>query len=242
MNVFGQTVLQPVINIALFLLIFLFALGGSSGSSGGATGGYNGGYLAFLLPGLLMMSIIQNSFSNTSSSIFISKMHGIIIDIVMAPITVLQFLLAYSLSGVTRSLFILVAVLIPVLLITDIKIYSMFYVIVFLMLGGFLLSLLGVLAAVQAQRFDHIATFTNLFIVPLSFLSGTFYSFKNFPESYQFLILYNPFFHLINGMRYAFTGYSEVNISTSIVFSLVANVILFTISYIFIKKGHGIKS
>ncbi len=242
MNVFGQTVLQPVINIALFLAIFVFALGGKEGSASVASGSYSGAYISFLLPGLIMMSVIQNSFANSSSSILISKMHGIIIDIVMAPITTIQFLLAYSLAGVTRSLFILSVVVLPILVLTDIKIYSIAFTVLFLLLGGFLLSVLGVIAAVRAQRFDHIATFTNLFIVPFSFLSGTFYSFQNFPEKYQFLILYNPFFHLISGMRYAFTGYSEVGITTNITFSLVCNIVLFAIAYVLIRKGYGIKS
>jgi ABC-2 type transport system permease protein len=237
LKVWGQTLAGPIITTSLFLLVFLVALGGNHKE---AEAGYT--YAQFLIPGLIMMSIIQNSFANTSSSILIAKINGNIVDLLMAPLTPSLVILGFVLGAITRGLLVCVVTLAYVLLFVDIQIHSIFWALYFSIMASVTLGLLGVIGGIICIKFDQIANFTNIIITPLSFLSGTFYSIDKLPVLIQSIIHFNPFFYMIDGFRYAFIGVSDFNINIEALVIFVINIILFVICFAMWKKGYRIKN
>ncbi|MDR2007950.1 MAG: ABC transporter permease, partial [Alphaproteobacteria bacterium] len=207
LKVWGQTVLGPIITTSLYLGVFSVAIGDRIGTSSGIS------YAEFLVPGLIMMALIQNSFANTSSSILISKINGNIVDILMSPITAGGAVLALTLGSVIRGLIVGVLTLLYVSIFVKIHIHSVFWILFFAITTCSLLGLLGLIAGIISMKFDQLANFTNIIITPLSFLSGTFYSIAKLPLTLQHIIHYNPFFYMIDGFLYGFIGVSDSNIT-----------------------------
>ena len=236
LNVFAQTVLAPAITTLLFYIIFTISVDRSYLSTESFT------FSQFLAPGLVCMSIMQNAFANTSSSILISKVQGNIVDVLMPPLSEYELTFSYSLGGVTRGLLVGLSVSIVIYLIVPIQITNLFIIIYFALFSSLLLSLLGILCGIWAKKFDHMASITNFIILPLTFLSGTFYSIERLPEDWRFFAYLNPFFYIIDGFRYGFVGVSDSNISLGIFILAMANLIFLILTVYIFKKGYGLRN
>ncbi len=235
LKVWGQTLLGPIIQTSLFLLVFGVSLSGSHNNNA-----YT--YTQFLIPGLLMMMIIQNSFANTSSSLLIAKINGNIIDILMAPLSPFLVISGYILGCITRSAVVSICILLYISLFSTLIFHNIFLLFYYGISGCILLGLLGLIAGMLSVKFDQVANFTNLIITPLSFLSGTFYSIAKLPVFFQNISHYNPFFYLIDGFRYSFIGVSDFSIMYGSVTLLIINIILFVVCIHIWKIGYKIKS
>ena len=235
-NVFAQTILAPAITTILFYMIFTISIDREYLGSDNFT------FSEFLAPGLICMAIMQNAFANTSSSILISKVQGNIVDVLMPPLSEYELTFSYLLGGVTRGLLVGLSVSTVIYIFVPIKIENIFIVLYFAFSSSFLLSNLGILCGIWAKKFDHMASITNFIILPLTFLSGTFYSIKRLPEVWHFIANWNPFFYMIDGFRYGFIGQSDSDIMIGISVLALTNIFfLFLTIYIF-KKGFGLKN
>jgi len=236
LNVFAQTVLAPAITTLLFYIIFTISVDRSYLNTESFT------FSQFLAPGLVCMSIMQNAFANTSSSILISKVQGNIVDVLMPPLSEYELTFSYSLGGVTRGLLVGLSVSIVIYLIVPIQITNLFVIIYFALFSSLLLSLLGILCGIWAKKFDHMASITNFVILPLTFLSGTFYSIERLPEDWRFFAYLNPFFYIIDGFRYGFVGVSDSNILLGIFILAMANLLFLILTIYIFKKGYGLRN
>tara|TARA_B100000427_G_C15366685_1_gene532420 strand:- start:184 stop:750 length:567 start_codon:yes stop_codon:yes gene_type:complete len=188
------------------------------------------------------MSIIQQSFSHSSSSLMIGKIQGNIIDTLLAPLSAAEVSLAIILAAVTRSLIITIISILVFSLIIEIYIYSFFFIFIFAFLGSFILGALGFIAGLWAEKFDHMATVTNFIITPLSFLSGVFYSVDKLPDFFKLLSKINPFFYMIDGFRFGFLGASDGSIDYGLIYLIILSFIMWFLSYYLYKIGYKIKS
>jgi ABC-2 type transport system permease protein len=230
-----QTVLAPVITSLLYLLIFSHALSQQNSIYP------NTSYIAFLVPGLAMMSMLQNAFANTSSSLIQSKVTGNLVFILLAPFSYLQFFAAYTLAAIIRGLAVGIGIILASCVITPIPFTHIFWIVVF----GFFccsgLGILGIIAGIWAEKFDQLAAFQNFVIMPLTFLSGVFYSIHHLPPFWQTLSIYNPIFYMIDGFRYGFLGYSDVSpwLSLYIVAGTVISLAVLTL--FLLKSGYKLR-
>ena len=231
----GQTILAPAATTLLFMVIFSTAIGNSRNEY------ILTDFKSFLFPGLIMMTIIQNAFMNNSSSLLMSKVQGNIVDLLMPPISNFQIIVSFILVGVTRGLTVAIAAAIFMLPFVQIEIYSFTVILFFAVVSSAILSLIGLLTGIWADKWDHLGTIDNFIIIPLSFLSGTFYSIKILPEFIQKLSLFNPFFYMIDGFRYGFIGSSDVNIMTSIQILILCFIILLFFSYLILQSGYKLR-
>ncbi len=236
LTVFGQTIVGPVITAILFLLVISLAIGNERGDILGVT------YIEFLAPGLVAMQIIQQSFSHSSSSLLMGKIMQNIVDIIGAPLSSLEVTFAIIFASVTRALFISVISILVFSFFINIEIISYTYFIVYLFLSSFILGAAGFIAGLWSEKFDHMATVTNFIIVPLSFLSGTFYSIDRLPDFLILISYYNPFFHMIDGFRYSFIGSLDGSLYFGIGYLVVISIITWLIAFYLYKVGYKIKS
>jgi ABC-2 type transport system permease protein len=200
-----QTVAAPVLTALLYLLVFSHVLANRLEVFPGV------GYTAFLVPGLVMMSMLQNAFANSSSSLIQSKITGNIIFVLLSPITSWQFFAAYLLAAVVRGVVVGTGVYLTGLIVTAVPAGKPLWLIVFALLGTGILANLGVIAGIWADKFDQLAAFQNFIITPLTFLSGVFYSIHSLPAFWLALSHANPVFYLIDGFRYGFFGHADVD-------------------------------
>jgi ABC-2 type transport system permease protein len=231
----GQTILAPAATTLLFMVIFSTAIGNSRNEY------ILTDFKSFLFPGLIMMTIIQNAFMNNSSSLLMSKVQGNIVDLLMPPISNFQIIVSFILVGITRGLTVAIAAAIFMLPFVQIEIYSFIVVLFFAVISSAILSLIGLLTGIWADKWDHLGTIDNFIIIPLSFLSGTFYSIKILPDFIQKLSLFNPFFYMIDGFRYGFIGSSDVNIMISIQILILCFIILLFFSYLILQSGYKLR-
>ena len=234
--VWAQTLLSPLVSSLLFLSVLTLALGNDRGD----VLGYS--FISFLAPGLIVMSIVQQSFSHSVSSLMIGKIQGNIIDTLLAPLSATEVTLAIILAAVTRGLVILIISIVVFSLIVEIHIYSIFYIFIGAFLGTFILGALGFITGLWAEKFDHTATITNFIITPLSFLSGVFYSIERLPDFFQSISKINPFFYIIDICRFGFLGVSDGSTSFGLVYLIILSIIVWLISYYLYKIGYKIKS
>ena len=232
----GQTLLGPILTSILFLIVISLAIGDERSDVLGVP------YIEFLASGLIMMQVIQQSFSHTSSSLMMSKMMGTIEDIINSPLSAAEVTTSLVLASITRGIFIASISSLIFILFLDLGVQNYFLWVLYLFLGGFFLGSAGFIAGLYADKFDQMATVTNFVIVPLSFLSGTFYSIDKLPDFLKSLSYYNPFFHMIDGYRYSFIGQSDGNIKFGIIFLLIISFITWFIAYLLFKRGYKIKS
>ena len=235
-NVGIQTIGAPVISPLLFFFIFTVSFTKMDSHIDGIP------FPLFLIPGLITMAMLQNSFANTCSSLLISKVQGNIIDTLMAPLSPSELTIGFVLAGITRGLLVGFIIYLTMSLLVDMT-YAFPWAIVYFSISGVtLLSLLGVIVGIWSEKFDHMQAVTNFVIIPLSFLSGTFFSITQLPEIVKSINSMNPFFHTINGFRYGFTGHTESNILIGSILLLILNIILFIICRHFFLIGYKIKS
>jgi len=200
-----QTVLAPVVSTLLYLLIFFHVLEGRIEIYPGIS------YSVFLIPGLVMMAMMQNAFANASSSMIQSKISGNIVFLLLSPLTYLEIFLAYILASVARGLLVGIGVYLVAWLFFETHFFQPVWIFLFAMTGSALLGALGIIAGIWADKFDQLAAFQNFIIMPLTFLSGVFYSIHSLPAVWEFLSYLNPFFYLIDGFRYGFFGQSDIS-------------------------------
>ena len=231
-----QTVVSPLVTSLLFLLVLTLAIGNERGEVLGLP------FITFLAPGLIAMQVIQQGFSHSSSSIMIGKIQGNIVDILYAPMTAGEITLAINLAACTRSIIIAAVSIIVFYFIVELEFYSFYYIFVSTFLGAFILSSIGIIIGLWAEKFDHMASATNFIIVPLSFLSGTFYSIDRLPDILKSVSEWNPFFYIIDGFRYGFLGAADGSIKFGLFYLITLSVITWFAAYILFKKGYKIKS
>ena len=236
LSVFGQTIVGPIITSILFLLVISLALGDDRPSVLGVP------FIQFLAPGLIAMQIVQQAFSHSSSSLLMGKIMGNIVDLIGAPLSASEVTLAVILASVTRALMISAISIIIFSLVIEIKIQNYIIFFTYLFLSSFIMGAVGFIAGLWADKFDHMATATNFIIVPLSFLSGTFYSVERLPNFLNTLSYYNPFFHMIDGFRYSFINNMDGSIKFGLIYLSILSILTWFIAYILYKKGYKIKS
>ncbi len=235
LTVFGQTIIGPVVTAILFLLVISLAIGDERSNVLGVP------FIQFLAPGLIAMQVIQQSFSHSSSSLLMGKVMGNIVDLIGAPLSASEVSLTIILASVTRAIIISVISIIIFSLVIEIEIKNYLIFILYLFLTSFIMGGAGFIAGLWAEKFDNMATVTNFIIVPLSFLSGTFYSINRLPEYLNKLSYYNPFFHMIDGFRYAFIENLDGSLNYGIIYLSILSFIIWFIAYLLYKKGYKIK-
>jgi len=235
MKVATQTIITPVITVLLYLLVF------SSVLSERVEIYENISYTTFLVPGLIMMSIIQNAFANSASSLFLSKMTGSLVLLLLPPLSSWEFYLAYVGASVLRGLLVGLGVWVATLLFTVLPIYNIWILLIFAVLGSSVLGTLGLIAALWADKWDHISVFQNFAILPLTFLSGVFYRIDSLPDFWEQASYFNPFFYMIDGFRYGFFGLSEINIGISLAIVSLFFLIVTTFGLWLLHIGYKIR-
>jgi len=191
---------------------------------------------------LIAMQVIQQSFSHSSSSFMIGKIQGNIVDVLYAPLSASEVTLAITLAAVTRSFIIASISIIIFYFIVDLQIKNYYLLIIYTLLSSFILGALGIIVGLWAEKFDHMATATNFVIVPLSFLSGTFYSIDKLPYFLQAISKANPFFYMIDGFRYSFIVKSDGSILVGLIYLSILSILVWFIAYLLYKKGYKIRS
>jgi ABC-2 type transport system permease protein len=230
-----QTVAAPVLTAILYLLVFAHVMRGSNAAFSGIS------YEQFLIPGLAMMSMLQNAFANTSSSLIQSKITGNILFILLPPLSHWHFFLAYLLAAVARALAVGAGVFLVGLLMAHIPVHNIGWILAFGILGSGLLGALGLIAGLWADKFDQLAAFQNFIIMPLTFLSGVFYSIHSLPGVWQTASHLNPFFYLIDGFRYGFFGKSDVSVWLSFAVTSFAFLCLSAFTLHLLKSGYKLR-
>lgn len=231
-----QTVLAPVLNAVLFLLIFSHVLDRHVTVYGDI------GYTTFLVPGLIMMSLLQNAFANSSSSLIQSKITGNIIFVLLPPISHREFYAAYVCASVLRGLFVGMGVWLVALPFIDLPVAYPLWVLGFAVLGGAILGSLGVIAGIWADKFDQLSAFQNFLIMPLTMLSGVFYSIHSLPRLWQDVSHVNPFFFMIDGFRYGFFGQSDVSPWLSLAVVGACFVVLAALTLGMLARGYKLRN
>ena len=230
-----QTVAAPVLTSLLYLLIFGHVMADRVKVYDTVN------YAAFLVPGLVMMSVLQNAFANSSSSMIQSKIMGNLVFILLAPLNHWSWFVAYVGSSMVRGLVVGLGVLTVTLFFTDISAVAPLWIVVFAFLGAAMLGALGLIAGLWSEKFDQMAAFQNFVIMPMTFLSGVFYSIHSLPPYWQTVSHLNPFFYMIDGFRYGFFGVSDV--SPWLSFGLVAGalVLVSSVALSMLKSGYKIR-
>ena len=212
-----QTVAGPVLTAMLYLLIFGHALESHVKVYDQIS------YTAFLVPGLAMMSLLQNAFANSSSSLIMSKMMGNLVFLLLTPLSYMNWFVAYVGAAVTRGLVVGVGVFAVSALFTNLSFVAPLWILTFAVMGAALMGTLGLIAGLWAEKFDQLAAFQNFVVMPMTFLSGVFYSIHSLPPIWQKVSHLNPFFYMIDGFRFGFFGQSDV--SPWLSFSVVGGVL-----------------
>ncbi len=235
-----QTIIAPVISTLLFLVVFTQAFGAARGAINGVP------YIVFLAPGLVMMAILTNAFTNASSSLVIAKVQGSIVDVLMPPLSPSELAVAFVAGAATRGLLVgFVTALTSagfMALSHPMSLAVPWAVLYFAFAAALMFSMLGVIGGVWAEKFDQLAAVANFIITPLTFLSGTFYAISRLPEPFLTLSNFNPVFYLIDGFRFGFTGVAESNLLTGVAVTLAINVALAAGCYGLIRSGYNLKS
>lgn len=240
MKVVFQTVIAPVISTLLFLIVFTQAFGGARPAVNGVP------FVEFLAPGLIMMAVLTNAFTNSSSSLIIGKVQGSIVDILMPPLSAAELTLAIVAGAATRG--ILVGLITAITCAgfmavngTPMQIKAVWAIIYFSTAAAVFFGALGAIGGIWADKFDQLAAITNFIITPLTFLSGTFYSIANLPEPFRTISHYNPVYYLIDGFRSGFTGVNEAPLLIGVAATLGLSVVFTLLCYALLRKGYKIK-
>ncbi|MBB5468345.1 ABC-2 type transport system permease protein [Paraburkholderia sp. CI2] len=230
-----QTVLAPVITALLYLTIFGHALRGHVQVYPGVE------YTSFLIPGLVMMSVLQNAFANSSSSLIQSKITGNLVFVLLPPLSHQEMFAAYVLAAVARGLCVGFGVFIVTIWFVPLAFTAPLYIIVFAMFGSAILGTLGLIAGIWAEKFDQLAAFQNFLIMPLTFLSGVFYSTHTLPPVWREVSRLNPFFYMIDGFRYGFFGVSDIDPLVSLAIVAGFFVVLAAVAMRMLATGYKLR-
>lgn len=230
-----QTIGAPILTAMLYLLIFGHVLEGRVEVYPGVS------YTAFLVPGLVMMSVLQNAFANSSSSLIQSKITGNLVFVLLAPLSHWEIISAYVLASVTRGLVVGSGVFLITAWFAELSFAQPVWIVVFALLGAAILGTMGVIAGIWAEKFDQLAAFQNFLIVPATFLAGVFYSIHSLPPFWQAVSHFNPFFYMIDGFRRGFFGVSDVSPWTSLAIASAFFVLLATFAVNLLRRGYKLR-
>ncbi|WP_421792723.1 ABC transporter permease [Hyphobacterium sp.] len=235
-KVMFQTVFAPVVTTLLFFAVINLAFGDRRGDIGGIP------FSDFLAPGLILMGLLQNAFANSSSSILVSKVQGNSVDFLMPPLSALELMIAFIAGAVTRGVVVAIATAAVMAFFVDLTPDHIWAIVFYALMGAMLLGMIGLIGGVWAEKFDHVAVITNFIITPLTFLSGTFYSISVLPEPFFTLSHFNPFFYMIDGFRYGFTGHADGSILIGAIVLIALNLVMLAASYAVLRSGWRLKS
>ena len=235
-SVWTQTLLAPLATASLFLLVFSLAIGTRRGDVMGVP------FVHFLAPGILMMTVIQNSFANVSSSIVISKVQGNIVDTLMPPLSATELVIGYLAGGILRGIVVAVAIAVLLFPFLGLGVQNPLMALVWVALGGAFLGSLGIIAGVFANKFDQMAAITNFIVTPLSFLSGTFYSIEGLPPVMRAISHANPVFYLIDGLRHSVLGVSDSSPVLGFFVVSLSTLAICALAWWMFRTGYRLKS
>ncbi|WP_371195601.1 ABC transporter permease [Glaciecola sp. SC05] len=236
LRIWVQTLVPPAITMSLYFVIFGNLIGKRIGDMGGFS------YMEFIVPGLIMMSIITNSYSNVSSSFFSAKFQRNVEELLVAPVPTWVIIMGFVGGGVARAMLIGIIVTIVSTFFVDVKIHNFLVIVITLILTSTLFSTAGLINGIYAKSFDDISVIPTFVLTPLTYLGGVFYSLTLLPEFWQTVSQANPIVYMVNGFRYGFLGVSDVNYMVSLALLIAFNVVLFSVAYRLLKKGVGIRS
>mgnify|MGYP003556603929 FL=1 len=230
-----QTIMAPMVSTSLYLLIFFHVLEAHVEVYAQVP------YTIFIIPGLVMMAVIQNAFANSSSSIIQSKISGNIVFILLSPLSYQAIFLAYILASIARGLLVGLGVYLVTLIFFDIPLQLPGWALLFVVLGSAILGALGLIAGIWADKFDELAAFQNFIILPLTFLSGVFYTIHSLPVGWQYLSHLNPFFYMIDGFRYGFFGISDISPYISLAIVAICLILISMLAIRLLKTGYKLR-
>ncbi|MCU0811173.1 MAG: ABC transporter permease [Thiobacillaceae bacterium] len=230
-----QTVVAPVVTALLYLLIFSHVLEAHVEVFPGVS------YTQFLVPGLVMMSMLQNAFSNSSSSLIQSKMTGNIVFVLLPPLSYLEFFLAYLGAAILRGLVVGLGVWVVTLWFAPWSVPHLGWMLAFALLACGILGALGIVAGIWAEKYDQLAAFQNFLILPLTFLSGVFYSIHSLPAFWQAVSHANPVFYLIDGFRYAFVGHADTDPWLGLLVATLCFVAISALTLVLLRSGYKLR-
>ncbi|MDO8290244.1 MAG: ABC transporter permease [Parvibaculum sp.] len=230
-----QTVMAPMITTLLYLAVFSLSMGQFRPAVHGVP------FISFLAPGLIMMTMIQNAFANTSSAILISKVQGNVVDYLMPPLSPGELNFGIAAAGVSRGVVVGVATGIAMIPFVDMGLAHIWAIFFFGIGASLMLSLMGIIAGVWSEKFDHLQAVTNFVLLPLTFLSGTFYSVDQLPPFAHTITHWNPVFYLIDGFRYGFTGHADGSVMTGVMLTIGVNAVLWFVSDRLFRQGYRLK-
>ncbi len=233
--VWQQTIAAPLVTAGLFLAVFSLALGATRGPVMGVP------FVAFLAPGILMMSVIQNAFSNTASSLVGAKVMGNIVDTLMPPLSPAELVAGYIAGGVARGLLVAVVIVLGTGLALGLWPVNPLWLLLVTLVGSVLMAALGIVAGILANKFDQIAAITNFVVTPLSFLSGTFYTMEALPPLMRTISTVNPIFYLIDGARFGYLGRSDSDPLMGLAVTSLIALALCALSWVWLKRGFRLK-
>ncbi len=231
-----QTIAAPIISALLYLMIFSHVLQDKITPFEGVT------YSRFLVPGLVMMAILQNAFANSGSSLIQSRVTGNMVFILLPPISHVEIFFSYVLASIVRGMVVGFGVFLVTFFFIRPELQNPLWVLIFAFIGSGILGTMGVIAGIWAERFDQMAAFQNFFIMPMTFLSGVFYSVKSLPSFWQGISHLNPFFYMVDGFRYGFFGVSDANPWLSLAVVLIAYAIVSAIGLRMLISGYKLRN
>ena len=231
-----QTVAAPILTAILYLMIFGHVLQNRVQVYPGVQ------YIGFLIPGLVVMSVLQNAFANSSSSLIQSKITGNLVFVLLTPLSHWELFGGYVLAAVVRGLMVGTGVLIVTVWFGNIPFVAPWWIVIFALLGAAILGTMGLVAGIWAEKFDQLAAFQNFLIVPLTFLAGVFYSIHSLPPTWQMVSHFNPFFYMIDGFRYGFFGQSDIDPLYSLGIVLTFLIVLSVLAVQMLKRGYKLRS
>jgi len=236
MNVWSQTIMAPLINAGLLLMIFTIAIGPNRGDVMGVD------FMVFLAPGILTMTVIQNAFANTSSSMASAKVQGNIVDTLMPPLSAGELLTGYLFGAFARGAMVAVVIAIGAWVFLGVGLTHPFWVLVFVLMGSVFMGGLGLIAGIFANKFDQLSAISNFIVTPLAFLSGTFYSIEALPTVMQTLCHINPFFYIIDGVRFGMIGVSDSSPWVGLGVVVFACAVVLAVCWRWLDRGYRLKA
>ena len=236
MRTLGQSLLSPVISTSLYFIVFGSVIGGYVQKIDGIS------YGSYIVPGLLMLTLLTQSISNTSFGIFFPKFNGTIYEILAAPISTFEIVLAFVSAGATKTIIVGIVIFLTSLFFVDVKVQFPLLMVFLLILVSFTFALFGFLIGLMSKNFEQMSIVPSLVITPMVFLGGSLYSLDMLPDFWQMVTYFNPVVYLVNGMRFSFYGVSDFNIWISISLMVLFLIICVIAVSVFLKKGYNIKS
>ena len=232
----AQTVAAPVVTTLLYMLVFVVALQGARPPLHGTP------FALFVAPGLIMMAVLNNAFANASSSLIQAKIMGTATDFLTPPLSPLELTMGFTLGAATRGAVVGLVTALCVLPFAPLGVANVFAIVWFALAASFIMGMTGILAGLWSEKFDHLSAVQNFIVMPMTFLSGTFYLVDNLPEPFRSFSRYNPFFYLIDGFRYGFIGHAESNLTVGVIGSAVLMVVMGVVCWLVFRSGWRLKS